>query len=308
MNLSHPNAHLTPETICTVLGVAANAFHRCRMEPEQVDYCGCDSFLLGELGTNRFLVYVRITREDEQEDGCGPVPGVLIHAALELKAEPHLIRVHTHRVGKGIGFEYFGYHEFIDHVLLHCQTEIAEALLAPRTFSDCVRMLKGKVSNLQLNLYQNEWDPDQPHAIQMNRVIDGRPNWSNIDFVDLLRSARDSYVYEISTCPCGCAGCAGYWVGTTVVHCGELTLWIDNDAPEHNIFLFERSQYNREIFDRYHQLMELLNFGDCYYVASRTCNRVSLAKAYYEATRDGPEPAGIPLPSPAVRWARVDEE
>ena len=109
-DFDHPNAHLEEEIVDRGISAVANAFRRCRMTPRTLEKgVGCNSLILGELSGKRFVVYVRITLEDETEDGVGPTPGVLADAARELDAEPHLIRVHMRKVGGGTGFAYFGY-------------------------------------------------------------------------------------------------------------------------------------------------------------------------------------------------------
>jgi hypothetical protein len=280
MNLAHPNAHLTPETVRDVLCVAANAFRRCNMQPRQAEFDGCDSFIAGELGRKRFLVYVRITQGDEQEQGCGPVPGILIDAAVEQEAEPHLIRVHTRRVGEGTAFTYFGYEEFIRHVLSH-DAEFAASLLAPRKFSDYVRLLKGNISKLELGL-REEGD-----AGWLTLQIDGaEPYGYVICPASLLASSRKSDDYEIFTCTCGHAGCNGIHRGVRVVHEGSLTLWKAYYARGRRVFLFDQEEYRHEILKKCKNALEFARSS-----SERYCvpfegdhGKKWLEKAYFEAT------------------------
>jgi hypothetical protein len=118
-----PNAHLPDHVVqCGLRGVSF-AFQQCKMEPRHVETEeGCNSLLFGELNGKRFVVYVRITLEEENENGTGPIPRILIDTARDIEAEPHLIRVHMKKEGKGFGLTYFGYNEFIDAVRLSAES------------------------------------------------------------------------------------------------------------------------------------------------------------------------------------------
>lgn len=281
MSILHPNSHLPAETIEYVLCVAANAFRRCHMQPSQAEYQGCDSLLYGELGAKRFLVYVRITRDDEQETGTGPVPGVLIDAAAEYDAEPHLMRIHITTVGEGYGFQYWGYKEFIEHVLAH-DAERAATLLAPRTFQDYVGLLKGRISTMELDLRM-----EKPNERWLTLKVDGEvPYGSAICTASLLDSTRLSDDFYIFTCTCGHAGCNGIFRGVRVVHQGAHTLWKAYHAKGRKLFLFDREQYRTEILRGCKEVVEFLrkhpeNF--CSPVES-LARRKWLERAYFQAT------------------------
>lgn len=113
----HPNADIAENVIrCAFSGVGF-MFEQVGLEPRYVETDEeRNSLLFGELQGKRFLVYVRITMEEESETGTGPIPGLLMKVAQELEAEPHVIRVHMRKEGAGYGLTYFGDKEFKDAV------------------------------------------------------------------------------------------------------------------------------------------------------------------------------------------------
>jgi len=237
-----PNGHLPEEVIKRGVGVVANAFRRCWMRPlvpgESAD---CRSLIYGKLRQKGFVVYVRITLDEETEDGVGPIPGALIDAASELEAEPHVIRVHMQKAEQGTSFEYFGYQGFIDSVLSN-ESEWNRTLLGGKSVSDYFRLVGNTLSTLRLDaVADGDW-------VRFQILIDGRsPNGHIIDPGALVHSTIRSDVYNIFTCTCGVAECAGIWRGVLVVNEGNLTLWRAYYARGRKIFVFDRTEYRNEI-------------------------------------------------------------
>ena len=113
----HPNAHLSESVISSAVYGVGFIFEQCGLEPRVVSTDEkLNSLLFGELNGKRFVVYVRITMEDESENKTGPLPGLLLNVARELEAEPHVIWVHMKKEGQGYGLAYFGDVEFKDAV------------------------------------------------------------------------------------------------------------------------------------------------------------------------------------------------
>lgn len=259
------------------------------MEPlrpplEQFD---CNSLIYGELGRKKFIVYVRITLENETEEGAGPVPPMLLDAALELGAEPHLIRVHMRKVGRGISFDYFGYEEFIQSVLSN-PAEWNARLIEPKTFSDYVRILKGRMSQIQLELdYTTQTDDKSENAayVALKLKIDGHEPYSGtIDPSALLRSTVQGDEYEIFTCSCGDAGCAGIWRGVIVVHDANRILWKAFYAKGRKLFLFDKEQYRSEILTKCGEAIQFVRSGENRYFSPWEHSFPYLEKSYYMAT------------------------
>jgi len=290
MNLSHPNAQLSVEVVERAVTVAANAFRRCLMEPIRppVDRFDCNSFLYGELGQKRFLVYVRITLDDEKEEGVGPIPSILIDAACQIEAEPHLIRVHMREVGKGIAFSYFGYEEFIQSVLSNSE-EWNARLIAPKTFADFFRFLNGKISQIRLDvdysataLYEEN---TANRCVALKLAVDGNePYAGTIDPGELLSSTVQGDEYEIFTCSCGHAGCARIWKGVIVAHQDTLVLWKAYHAKGRKIFLFDKEEYRSEILTKCGEAIRFVRGGDDRFFNPYEHRFKHLEKAYYLAT------------------------
>jgi hypothetical protein len=258
---------------------------------------GCNSLLLGELSGKRFVVYVRITLEDETEDGVGPTPGVLVDAARELDAEPHLIRVHMRKVGGGTGFAYFGYQEFIDAVLAN-ESEWNLALLHGKRVSDYLHLVHNKLSLLRIENVIAE------NSVKLRLFVDEHEPYSGtIDAGYLLRSTIRSDEYEIFTCSCGVAGCAGIWRGVIVVNEGPYTLWKAYYAKGRKIFVFDRSEYRREILLKVKEAVEYVRSGKDRCFVPYDHGFEYLEKALYEADES---PATSKPPSGFLTWAPDD--
>jgi hypothetical protein len=255
-DFDHPNAHLDEQIVSHAIVVVANAFRRCRMTPLAPKISArCNSFIFGELQGKRFVVYVRITLDDEQEEGVGPTPGALIDAAGELDAEPHLIRVHMRQAGQGIGFEYFGYDEFIDAVLGN-EPQWNLTLLSGKSIRDYLDLVGGTRSVLNLESVIDD------KFIELRLSINGKqPYAGTIHPGELLRSTIRSDEYDIFTCSCGHAGCAGISRGVVVVNDGPFTLWKAYYARGRKIFVFNRVQYQQEIVSKIKEAADLVRRG-----------------------------------------------
>jgi len=254
----------------------------------------CNSLIYGELGEKKFVVYVRITLENEVEDGPGPVPPVLIDAAAELGAEPHLIRIHMRQVGQGIGFDYYGYEEFIQCVLSNA-AEWNAKLIAPKSFSYYERILKGRISKIHLDL---DFSTDTAIAsgniatyVALKLKIDGcEPYPGTIDPGELIRSTVHGDEYEIFTCSCGVAGCAGIWRGVVIVHDSNLVLWKAFYAKGRKVFLFDKEQYKAEILGKCGEAIQFARSGEERFVIPWEHSFSYLEKSYYRATESVANP------------------
>ncbi len=254
MSVFDPNNHLPKEVIEKGLEAASGALRRCKMTPRAVSVFDCNSLLYGELGKIRFIVYVLITWEDNadynvsmvdekfsEEDGSPPP--VLIDAARELTAEPHVIRVRVRTNENGTGFSYSGYHEFIESVLSNTE-EWNRTLLSGKCIEDFRALVKGRISKLRLEPRRIDND------ISFRLTIDEEePYAGTIDIGALLRSTVRSDEHWIFTCTCGEPGCAGIWLPVIVVNDGPYTLWKAYYAKRRRIFLFDRREYRDEILN-----------------------------------------------------------
>ena len=287
----HPNAHLDDEMVQRGVKQAACAFRRCRMTPRTPETGhGRNSLLLGDLFGKRFVVYVRITLDDETEDGVGPTPGVLIEAAQELDAEPHVIRVHIERLDGETMYEYFGYREFIDAVLAN-ESEWNHALLPGRSVSDYLCLVHNKLSRLRIENVVSE------KAVKLQLLVDGQePYPGTIDAGNLLRSTIQSDEYDIFTCTCGEAGCAGIWRGVIVVNEGPYTLWKAYFAKGRRIFVFDRSRYRREILLKVKEAVDYVKCEKAQWIIPYQQGGISYLKEVLHQAEESPAPSNA-IPS-----------
>ncbi|MBN8708088.1 MAG: hypothetical protein BGO12_21125 [Verrucomicrobia bacterium 61-8] len=285
MALDHPNSHLSKDIVERGLDAAAGAFRRCGINPLTIpeSQFGCNSLLYGEFGGFYAVVYVRITVGGEEESGTGPVPEVLNEAASDLFAEPYVIRVHIDEAGHVPKLTYFGYDEFIEDV----SAEVAENnadLIEPRTFSDYQRMLKGHVSELLVEVDYEECGSGGTLA-ELRLKVDGRvPFAGTIDAAALLRSTTVGCEYNIFTCSCGYAGCAGIDHGVRVFHDDELILWKAYYAKGRKVFLFNKNQYRAEILKKCGEVIRFAQSGESHYVSPFNRQFAYLRKSYQMAS------------------------
>src|SRR5262249_4804480 len=132
-----PNAGLSPEVVNLAMSLSLEPFHNARVEPWGLNWkeVAQKGFILGEAGGIGHIVYVRVTVGEEQETGTGPVPGILIDAAREVKAEPHVVRIHLRSEGEGTAVEYFG-HDELERALKKGGDYWHRKLLGGRTAKD----------------------------------------------------------------------------------------------------------------------------------------------------------------------------
>ena len=285
--LHHPNSHLPEAVFEDGLWTGAGVLRSCGLKVERYSYPEMDNnpLLYGKLGTAKFLVYVRMTWNEEQETGTGPMPGILIDAAAECGAEPHVIRVHMSDVGQGRGFTYFGKEALTAAVKAH-EPEWIRSLIGRRSVADFLRLKGGQVSELKLEIKRHS---GYKETATMRLLIDGeKPTKRTICPLDLLCSTWQSDELYIFTCSCGESGCAGINRGIKVVHDGPYTLWKAYYARGRKVFVFDREQYKREILTQCAAAIRLVKKDIIDYIVPWEDRLKYLEKAYYEAT----EPRG----------------
>ena len=283
----HPNSHLDDDTVLMALNAVSPAFLRCHMKPLRPpeDLTDCNSLMFGELGKKRFLVYVRVTLEDETEEGTGPTPPILIDSARQLGCEPHLVRVHMRKVHGGTGFEYFGYEEFIEAVLSNSK-EWTACLLRGKTVSHFLRLLGGRRSEITLGHQVKHEPPEAPEIVIWLRIDGTVPFGGTFDLGALLSSTRRSDEHPIFTCSCGVPECARIDREITVVHEGELTLWKAYYARPRKIFVFDRSRYQERILSAARAAMDAVAAMGATGVVPYAHNPECLERAFFDATGD----------------------
>lgn len=275
-----PNSQIDPQTRYEACQYSLSVFHRGKVSAHQVDTGSPNSFLLGLAGDRRYLVYVRVTLEDEQEQGNGPMPGILIDTAQEMNAEPHVVRVHLRSDHGGTTIKYFGHDE------LEREFKRGEpwrrVLLRGKAARDYFRLVGGRLSKLELTVRHHPPGkrPEKPVAEldYVNLLLEGSVEclteeepppflgtvWLDlrvdtltpeleghtISMGSLVRSSTDSDEFSILTCDCGSPECAGIWRGIEVVHEDGLVVWRVRGIRPRRVVVFDRGQYRQEILSK----------------------------------------------------------
>lgn len=268
--LYDPNGELSAADAELVLMSCGGPFCRCRIKPQVLEGFPSPALVYGDMGRQKHLVYVRVTHDEAEEVGTGPMPLVLIDKANELGAVPHVTRINLSRTGDGVAFKYWGVDEL--EAELKADTEAwNDILLRGRSMDDYVRLTKGKVNKLNIALDLSRIERSEPRdehdwngvvMYGLNTVprveVDGqRLPLAAVDVLGLMRSTMASGEYWIPTCDCGEPGCAGIDRGVDVVHDKGLVLWRGYGLRPRRVFLFDRAQYREAVLKGAREFIEL---------------------------------------------------
>ncbi|MBF0594984.1 MAG: hypothetical protein HQL22_08440 [Candidatus Omnitrophica bacterium] len=249
LRLSDPNGELTEDELKWALNYGASPFRRCHIEPTRINRFPCKTFVHGRIGDKRYLVYVRVTHEENEEQGTGPIPLCLLDAAREMNAEPRVVRLNIEYSTHYVNLSTCG----IDALVAELKTS-REAwnriLLKGKTIEDYYRICRKKISLLGLNVsLATGYDGKQ--LLSVDFTIDHvKLSTGTIDLWALIGSCGISDEYWMLTCSCGEPGCAGIELPFTVVHDKGLTLWRGYYLRPRKVFLFETKQYREEIIGK----------------------------------------------------------
>jgi hypothetical protein len=191
-----------------------------------------------------------------------------------------------------------------------------------RTAADYLRLLGGKVSQLELDVVTEnpgvipptkpgEMSPEELLLLQIisensrcetesetffpgsitlsvraDRLPPRSPGWP-VCINALAQSATASCELYIFTCTCGVPGCAGIWRGVEVLHEHALVVWLVRSLPPRRVVVFDRDQYCREILTKVTQALESHKAmgPDAYFGASN--NPQSVAATLYRVGDGG---------------------
>lgn len=313
--LNDPNALLDDETIEFAQSLCSVFFRRCHMEARVLEDSALRSIVFGEIGEDRVAVYVRVTEGDDDVEGTGPIPGVLIDAAREFDADPYVIRVHITEGEDCRSLSYFGAEEF-EAAMKSDEGRMARQLLRGRTVTDYARRI-GRVSELKV-IPVRESDPVAAHcedadsfsvsyaygvqyenafrsdytSVALHLFADDLPlKRAVVSPLDLLKASYVSESYWIHTCDCGIPDCAGVEHPVTVIHQGGLTLWKVASMKPKRICVFDTRQQREAILDGVRRALELFEAPDSDYRSfAYLTDPADLRKALYFAEgceRDG---------------------
>jgi hypothetical protein len=286
-----PNGGLDKEVRDRGARLSLLPFENARVNPERVAWNGVNQFgfVFGQAGGIGHLVYVRVTVGDEQETGTGPVPGILIDLARELKAEPHVVRVHLRSEGEGTAVEYFG-HDELERALKEGGDYWRRRLLGARTAREYLRLAGGRISRLEVRVVHQppgEWPKrefgvsaeekllreifgesaegeeernDFPGSVSLGLSVDTLPPEMlryTISLSGLVASASESDEHFIFSCSCGCPQCSGIWRGVEVVDEDGLVVWRIRGISPRRVVVFERAQYRREVLTKVREALSV---------------------------------------------------
>ena len=241
-------------------------------------------FLHVQLGPVAHLIYVRVSLGQEQETGTGPLPGILIDQARIYGAQPHVVRVHFGREDDRVRIEYFG-HEELEHELKSSEWW-RRKLAHRRTARDCLRLVGGKVSRLDVSIKHTPagtlpspraqdtpeelllraiFKEDQAmatthDAVELALSVDPDPLTRLGRFISisaLLESTHlngESYIF---TCSCGYPECTGIAAGVNVIHEDGLIVWRMRGSHPRRLLVFDQEQYRLEILTKVRQALDL---------------------------------------------------
>lgn len=159
----------------------------------------------------------------------------------------------------------------------------SRVLLKGKTEDDFLRLVKGKISRLELRIEAGRFgglDPattaeeialrkafdepveGSPHTRDgwsMHLLVDDKPLINGpVDLGELIKSTYCSGERFIFTCTCGVAECAGFWTGVVVATDGKLTVWKAYGLRPRRVFVFDRNQYQNEIIGKMTEVLELV--------------------------------------------------
>jgi len=266
-----PNGDLSEGDMRWALNAGSAAFYRCKIKSTAIEYNGCSTLVLGQIGNKKYLVYVRVTDNKDEEDGTGKMPLILIDAALEFKAEPVLVRLNLDRNTKlgGIFFDSCGVDELEEKIKSNVD-EWNRVLLKDKTINDYLKLKGMRVSTLQMDVSVNNYIPkdmfeEYRWAQKLNKKDDDpltAANWLSIDLkadnkniikpycldiINLLKTLKGSDEYYVLNCDCGEPGCAGINRGVLIVMDAEYVLWKIYTPKLIKLLIFDRIQYKNEI-------------------------------------------------------------
>ena len=278
----NPNAGISPELQEHAASFSLSFFNRLRLQPRHILRDGAEQpgFMYVEVGDTAHLVYVRVTLNDEQEVGTGPIPGILIDRAREQDAQPHVVRIHFREVENGVGIEYFGHDELERE--LRAGDWWRRQLLHRRTARDYLRLVGGGTSTVEVLVRHDPPGMRQPEPMEpAMQEIFGKPDDTPYFFVGsvelglrmdpdprtrlnciisicrLLESTHHHDEFYIFTCSCGTPMCSDIWAGVDVAHEDGLLVWRMRGNKPRRVLVFDHDQYRHEIFTKVRSVLAL---------------------------------------------------
>lgn len=285
-----PNRGLDEEVRDWAASLSVWPFESALIQPQGVRWNGehHPDLIFADAGDTGHLVYVRVTLGDEQETGTGPMPGVLTDMARDIRAEPHVVRVHLSPAKEGTNIDYFGHSELAQ--TLQSGNHWNRRLIGRRTARDYLGLVGGRLSKLTLHVAQEppgKWPKverpapvteeekllreifgetgeeelnDFPGSLSMIVSVDTlspQLSLATISLTALANSAVKSGEHFIRTCTCGAPECAGIWRGIETVHEDGLVVWRVRGMRPRRVAVFDREQYRSEVLSKLRDIVAL---------------------------------------------------
>lgn len=276
MNFSDPNNWLPDDTVDLAVSCGRSAFYNCGITPKKIDDPQYRSFLYGKLAEYKCIVFVRVSKNGEPDlDDDSVLPPILIDAAEEFDAEPFLFRIGLTTDSNGTFISYRGTDEFIEAIKSKPDYNRRRQLsgMKGRSTEEYLR-LTGKISKLTVKVSVKDTDGTElvdmtdfdesvlqvfgeleprfePVAIsvQLSLIVDDEDisGRASISPRALAEASYRSGSYDIFTCSCGVAMCAGYNRGMEVGHDAGLTVWMKYSHSPSRVYVFDSVQQQNEI-------------------------------------------------------------
>jgi hypothetical protein len=180
--------------------------------------------------------------------------------------------------------EYFG-HDELERALKEGRDYWHRKLLGGRTARDCLRLVGGRVSKLELRVEHQppgEWPEEERRdsaeekllqeifgvrepgqfsgSVVIRLSVDRLPPHTSrrsICLSALVRSTTESDEHFIFSCSCGVASCAGIYRGVETVHEDGLVVWRVRGIWPKRLVVFEREQYRSEVLTKVREALAL---------------------------------------------------
>ena len=243
-----PNSHLPVETIKDGLSIGARVFstYTYRIPYHRPNGYENHALVAADMAGTKFVLYVRITQDQEALDGVGQPPPILEAAARELQALPLLVHVHlTEEKVTTFGFE-----EAQDTIKSQ-EPHYTHHILEGREINDFLPLCGWNKSRLDVSVVEYGVDARTGRKeFKLDLSVDDEhltyAAWRLHPF-PLAESLRWSGLYDLLACECGCLPCGGQERGVTVAHEGNYTLWQNYRFPGVDACVFDRLEYRTKM-------------------------------------------------------------
>jgi hypothetical protein len=243
-----PNSHLSAETIKDGLSIGVRVFNTYTYKIPYYAPQGYENHAIvaADMAGIKFVLYVRITQDQETLHGVGQPPPILEAAARELNALPLLVHVHLTEGKEST----FGFEE-VEDTIKSQEPNYTRHVLEGREVNDFLPLCGWNKSRLDVSVIESGIDEKtgrKEFKLDLS-VDDERLTFAArcLHPFALAGSLRWSGLYDLLTCECGYLACGGEERGVTVAHEGSFTLWQNYRFPGVDACVFDRLEYRTKM-------------------------------------------------------------